>query len=90
MTFFGCDATPEEIGKLRREIREAERSIRRDGTYPAYTFLKAATLSRRSWIHLVQRMRPRELKLLMEMCKRDAVGNPSPRGKTVGKDKFNE
>jgi Trm5-related predicted tRNA methylase len=61
-------ATPAEIGRLRREIREQVR--RTDGFVEFNVFLKAATLDESSWIWLRQRMRPRELALLDKMCPR--------------------
>lgn len=68
------EATPEEIGELRREIRNAERESRGADMVPFSPFMKAATLSRRSWLHLVQRMRPAELRLLCEVTGRDQTG----------------
>ncbi len=66
-------ATPEEIGRLRRQIRE--QAQRTDGCVDYNVFLKAATLDDHCWMWLRQRMRPAELKLLDEMIKREGTAS---------------
>lgn len=60
----GYRASPEEIGRIRREIRECVRMERETGTVLMNVIMKAATLDEPSWIWLRQRMRPAELSLL--------------------------
>jgi hypothetical protein len=58
----GYAATPEEIGLLRREIREALRST----WCPAFLPLKVASLDETSFTWLIQRMRPKELRMVQQ------------------------
>jgi hypothetical protein len=64
----GYRATPEEIGRMRREIREALAYSKKHNAVPAQPFMKAGTLDAQSWTWLRQRMRPQELALLDSMC----------------------
>jgi hypothetical protein len=70
-SMVGCRATPAEIGRLRKEIREAVRHDREQGVVLANVFVKAATLDESSWIWLCQRMRPAERDLLRQMTGRE-------------------
>ncbi len=53
-------ATPEEIGRLRLEIRDEYRRERDEGACLMNPIMKAATLDTHSWIWLLQRLRPAE------------------------------
>ena len=71
-------ATPGEIGRLRKEIREAVAQEKEYGYVNHNTFLKAATLDDHCFMWLRQRLRPQELALLDKMCPRSPwVGSPT-------------
>ena len=76
----GYRATPDEIGRMRREIREAYRMSKAEGVIPYFLPLKVASLDDRSWIWLIQRMRPAELRMIKAVPPAGALrdGPPEP------------
>lgn len=69
-------ATPEEIGRMRREIRECIKQEKATGACAFNPILKAATLDDQSWVWLLERLRPAESRWIQRECKRDALGKP--------------
>lgn len=57
-------ASPAEIGRMRREIREAVRHHRESGVVPTGVLLEVKTLDDHSLMWLKQRMRPAELAMV--------------------------
>lgn len=70
----GYRADPEEIGRMRAEIRHTYQ--RKDGLCPYFLPMKIASLDEHSWIWLIQRMRPAELEMIKKW--RATTSDPSP------------